>query len=562
MKLLRLELRAFGPFQDQRLDFTQDRPAVQLIYGPNEAGKSTALRAVHDLFYGIPERTGDAHRHRMSDLRIAALLRDARERELFVVRRKGNKDTLLDASGKPLPGAEASWITAGVAEPHFSSFFGLSYATLEHDAKDLLSGSGDLGESLFGAGLGGRAVRDVLTALAQESDAIYKRRGTTLPFNQAVSALDEAKRALRESAIDAKKFDTQQREILEAEQHDDALRKRREHLVKERSKLERARRVLPLFAERTRLQRELRLLGEVRWLPPEASAQRMQAQETVRLETLRIEQLDAELARLAEQRAALDVPEKLLALDAATMVALRDRIGSCKRARAELPGKRDAARAAREAVEHGAVALAGAASLAAEREAPYAALVRRIREHVVSRAALVADVERTERDLTRARAELRTLRGQQGQPLPARESVEQAAELQASIDHELAKLAEQERDCATRRARVEREIAALEAGATLPAESELHAARQRRDAVLEELASAGDARAREASLAALRPRIAQADRIADDLRREADRIASLAALRSELATCQREHAMVEDARAATHARLLRAQSDW
>ncbi|MFZ4625210.1 MAG: AAA family ATPase, partial [Rhodoferax sp.] len=44
MKIRQLLLKAFGPFTNTRLDFSG--PAnLHLIYGPNEAGKSSALRA-------------------------------------------------------------------------------------------------------------------------------------------------------------------------------------------------------------------------------------------------------------------------------------------------------------------------------------------------------------------------------------------------------------------------------------------------------------------------------------------------------------------------------------
>ena len=52
MKIRTLFLKAFGPFTDTTLDFSG--PAgLHLIYGANEAGKSSALRAITDLRYGI-----------------------------------------------------------------------------------------------------------------------------------------------------------------------------------------------------------------------------------------------------------------------------------------------------------------------------------------------------------------------------------------------------------------------------------------------------------------------------------------------------------------------------
>ena len=45
MKILALSRRAFGPFTDVTLDFSGGREGLHLVYGPHEAGKSSALRA-------------------------------------------------------------------------------------------------------------------------------------------------------------------------------------------------------------------------------------------------------------------------------------------------------------------------------------------------------------------------------------------------------------------------------------------------------------------------------------------------------------------------------------
>ena len=69
MKILSLELARFGPFSDLALDFSSSARALHLVVGSNEAGKSTTLRAVTGLLFGIPERTIDDHRHTKPDLR-------------------------------------------------------------------------------------------------------------------------------------------------------------------------------------------------------------------------------------------------------------------------------------------------------------------------------------------------------------------------------------------------------------------------------------------------------------------------------------------------------------
>src|SRR5215831_12509872 len=100
MRFLALSLAAWGPFSGKALDLSA--PGVHVVYGKNEAGKSTSLRAIRGLLYGIPKNTPDAHTHAMKDLRVGATLEASDGARLEIVRRKGNVNTLLDARGEPI----------------------------------------------------------------------------------------------------------------------------------------------------------------------------------------------------------------------------------------------------------------------------------------------------------------------------------------------------------------------------------------------------------------------------------------------------------------------------
>jgi uncharacterized protein YhaN len=117
---------------------------------------------------------------------------DARGRELHVVRRKGRKQTLRSHAGEPLDGAEASWLTVGVAESTFRSLFGLSFATLQAGADELLGSAGDLGQSLFGAAVGGGRVRALIESLRDEADQLFRPRGQTQQLNGQTAPLGRA----------------------------------------------------------------------------------------------------------------------------------------------------------------------------------------------------------------------------------------------------------------------------------------------------------------------------------------------------------------------------------
>ena len=99
MKILELALHAFGPFTDAVLDLSAGQEGLHLIYGPNEAGKSSALRALRQALFGIPAQSSDSFVHPYSKMRIGLTLRGGDGRTLQLIRRKGNRNTLLAADG-------------------------------------------------------------------------------------------------------------------------------------------------------------------------------------------------------------------------------------------------------------------------------------------------------------------------------------------------------------------------------------------------------------------------------------------------------------------------------
>ena len=60
MKIRSIRLAAYGPFTGATLDLPESGPDFHLVFGPNEAGKSTALRALRHMLFGIPARTDES----------------------------------------------------------------------------------------------------------------------------------------------------------------------------------------------------------------------------------------------------------------------------------------------------------------------------------------------------------------------------------------------------------------------------------------------------------------------------------------------------------------------
>ncbi|MDP3429516.1 MAG: AAA family ATPase, partial [Desulfomicrobium sp.] len=149
MKIRRLLLKAYGPFSDRELDFASSLPGLHIVHGPNEAGKSSALRALQALLFGFPPRTGDNFLHAYDQLLVGGCLLRADGRELSFFRRKKNKNDLFDAKDQPLSADTLVPFLQGVGKDIFSSQFGIDHETLVRGGQGILQQEGEIGQALF-----------------------------------------------------------------------------------------------------------------------------------------------------------------------------------------------------------------------------------------------------------------------------------------------------------------------------------------------------------------------------------------------------------------------------
>lgn len=190
MRIAELDLIAFGHFDGTTLDFGKGQ--FHLIYGLNEAGKSTALKAIEDFFFGIDVRTTYDFKHPMAKMRIGAVLEDSDGRAIKLTRRKGNTKTLRNELEEALDETVLARLLGGLSRESFRMGFGLNHEDLIRGGKALLAGQGEVGQSLFAAELGNTEVPALLRKLEAGADAIYKPRGSTYALNQALSQYQAA----------------------------------------------------------------------------------------------------------------------------------------------------------------------------------------------------------------------------------------------------------------------------------------------------------------------------------------------------------------------------------
>jgi uncharacterized protein YhaN len=333
MRLHRLDLKAVGPFTGVTLDLSAGRYGLHLIYGPNEAGKTSTLRALSYLLFGFPLRTPDDFVHPYDQLRVGAVLLHSDGTLLEVVRRKGNRNTLRAADdAAAVPDEPLARCLSGLDQESFETLFGIDHARLARAGDEIRTGSGHLGELLFTAGTGLAGLRQVQERLQSQLDELFKPKGQKQRINAALTELKTRQDELKTVQIASEvwqQHDQARRAALEQEMR---LRERRADCMRLRSRLERIRGALPLVARRRKRQSELLAQGTVIRLRDGFGDDCRAAQEMQQRALQTIAEAEHALESLAAQLADTEPPRLLL--DAGDEIdALTERLGAVDKAR-------------------------------------------------------------------------------------------------------------------------------------------------------------------------------------------------------------------------------------
>jgi uncharacterized protein YhaN len=400
MKILRLDLRAFGPFSGVSLDLAAGSEGFHLIHGANEAGKSSALRALRNLLYGIPANTSDHFLHDYRSLRIGATLVRRDGQQLEIVRRKGNKGTLLPPDEQSsLEESVLHGFLGGCDQAQFETMFGIDHAGLIAGGLDIIRGQGDIGHVLFAAGAGISDLRTIRNNLERQAEDLFKPGGLKPAVNQALTDLNKAKRLIRDSQLPSSEWQKHKAALDNASRQLTAIEERLGELSRRRSRLQRLAGALPAIGRLRECDEKLARLGDVPVLPADFAENRRDT--TSRLETARQAEQDAaaEIGRLDGLLAALAVPEGLVSR-AAEIEAVYKGLSVYRKAQADRPGLT----AQREHLEKEAAALLH--ELRPELSLPDADRLKLSRRQQVEIQNLGNRKEALEKQLVQARSEI------------------------------------------------------------------------------------------------------------------------------------------------------------
>lgn len=578
MRFRRLSLDAYGPFTGVTLDLSAGGGnGLHLIYGPNEAGKSSALRAIVELLFGMAPSTPAAHLHPASALRLSALIeRDGKE--LGFVRRKKRKDSLFSLDEQPLEEARLARFLNGLDAASFERLFGLDHQRLQDGAEETLSGKGDVGEALFDAGASGRSVHQVKLSLAKEAEELYKDRGQNPKLNRLLALYAEQKKRAKDSQHSPEKYEEQQAVVRDKRREAEArrgelsrLRAQKEHAAKLRS-------VLSSVSERDRKSAQRAALGEVPSLRRDLGAERERLSSLLQEAERDARRLGQKCAEAESKRQALPEPSPLLAMPEDAVRTVERLIGGAQKSIDDLPKRQGEARTLRDAIETRLPRLGLGGDLErALAHAPPVAEQARLQALGREFQGISLKLENAERELPDARAKVEGLTAGLQQARAARRIAREAllpSELIERFDGELGQAEEAVEAVGTKIAEREREREAfahqlelLKGREGVPSAALVTEARAQRDARLREAQELAADPKRKAldlclPLAALAQAASYADTLADRLRSEAQRVADAEALEQRLAQCERERQRLSEADADARAKLIEVSARW
>ncbi|SDF53175.1 MULTISPECIES: AAA family ATPase [unclassified Paenibacillus] len=210
MKILQIHLMGYGGFRDAVIPLAErgSNMGITLLYGPNEAGKSTITYFIRDMLYGLPKRRSSHTRYvpiegAIYGGRMSVLDRSGAEWTIERWERDGSLHTsirkvsatgvLIDISQSQLEDELLGGLNAGL----FCRLFGITLDELQ-ELQTLQDD--EVGAYLYDTGLyGGRGITEAERWLQQSMDGLFRPRGRNQLINQTLHTMDKLERVQREA---------------------------------------------------------------------------------------------------------------------------------------------------------------------------------------------------------------------------------------------------------------------------------------------------------------------------------------------------------------------------
>lgn len=316
MKICELELRQIGPFKGDVLSFDRGEHGLHLVYGPNEGGKSSSLRALVQWLFGMvgAASSRDAFAHPYKDLRVGGTIQSHDGRRLTCIRRPGGKTSLREANDRTQLNPDVlSEFLGGLGKDEFVTKFAIGLDDLVHGGRMIAAGEGDVGETLFAAGAGLATVQTVGRELDARCDELFKPSTAVKPLiNAAISDYASARREVRDLSVRSKDWNERSEELERLRGEKEKLDADDLQMRTRRDRLQRIHDALPAIGRWRDETEQLESMSTVPRLRDDFTAARVETMASMAAAQSVIKSAGDELAALREKQRTLGEPPAIL----------------------------------------------------------------------------------------------------------------------------------------------------------------------------------------------------------------------------------------------------------
>ncbi len=341
MRINKLRLIRYGHFTDENLEFPNPASGsdFHLIYGPNEAGKSSARLALEDFLFDIPNRSTYGYKHGSSNMQIGAQIQ-SNGVEFEAVRRKGRANTLRDPeTNEALTDGDRELLTLlhHTSRETFNRMFSLDHDRLHKGGQSMLDAEDDVGRALFAATAGLLDLQETLDVWKAEASQLWApNRSKSRIYYQAKDRFDEASKRVAESSVLARDWENLHRALEDVDRQLSAVREEIDALEPRQRKLSRIRRLKAKVSRYYEVDRQISELGAVMELAQNSMETLNGLVSQSQIHAARINVIEQRIGQLKAERDTLTLDEKTLA-DKTDIEELNERRPQVEKSKLDLP---------------------------------------------------------------------------------------------------------------------------------------------------------------------------------------------------------------------------------
>ena len=188
MRFNTVNFKTIGPFDETTLEFPA-KAKLAIVEGPNEAGKTSALKQMLGFMYGFEQQSGDDFNHNYRNHAVHCSIIGITGNHYNSVTRKRGKNSLTGTT-------ETELFPQGMTKEKFLQLFAINQHGLREGATELFKGKSDLRSLLFDAMTGLTSASSIRTRLAELKNDYVTSTLRSGDIIDTLTAIDEIRNTI------------------------------------------------------------------------------------------------------------------------------------------------------------------------------------------------------------------------------------------------------------------------------------------------------------------------------------------------------------------------------